>query len=234
MLTACLRSPSWLVERLGAGNQFGALSTQSSVSPVIPPSCLFLCYFPWYRILPRTLMEDTSSNTYTLKTSWDFPGDLVVMVCALNTGALGLIPGQKIRSHMPQLNFYVLQLRPSSARKKKKNTQTRTGQVKIPEGNTYKLSCDPQRPARCLCPWDSPSNNSGVDCHFLSRGSSQPRNWTWVSCVAGKFFTDWALREAPMHINSPMKLQNNSLIWVYLSSLVISFFNIFLFDCTGF
>ena len=133
MLTACLRSPSWLVERLGAGNQFGALSTQSSVSPVIPPSCLFLCYFPWYRILPRTLMEDTSSNTHTLKTSWDFPGDLVVMVCALNIEALGLIPGQRIRSHMPQLNFCVLQLRPSSARKKKKkNTQTRTGQVKIP------------------------------------------------------------------------------------------------------
>ena len=26
----------------------------------------------------------------------------------------------------------------------------------------------------------------------FSRGSSQPRNRTWVSCIAGRFFTDWA------------------------------------------
>ena len=29
-----------------------------------------------------------------------------------------------------------------------------------------------------------------------SRGSSQPRNRTWVSCTAGRFFIDWAIREA--------------------------------------
>ena len=29
------------------------------------------------------------------------------------------------------------------------------------------------------------------------RGSSQPRDWTWVSCIAGRFFTIWATREAP-------------------------------------
>ena len=28
-----------------------------------------------------------------------------------------------------------------------------------------------------------------------SRGSSQPRGWTWVSCIAGRFFTVWATRE---------------------------------------
>ena len=28
----------------------------------------------------------------------------------------------------------------------------------------------------------------------FSRGSSQPRDRTWVSCTAGKFFTDWATR----------------------------------------
>ena len=28
------------------------------------------------------------------------------------------------------------------------------------------------------------------------KGSSQPRDWTWVSCIAGKFFTPWAIREA--------------------------------------
>ena len=31
----------------------------------------------------------------------------------------------------------------------------------------------------------------------FSRGSSQPRNWTGVSCIAGWFFTNWATREAP-------------------------------------
>ena len=25
----------------------------------------------------------------------------------------------------------------------------------------------------------------------FSRGSFQPRDWTWVSCTAGRFFTDW-------------------------------------------
>ena len=30
----------------------------------------------------------------------------------------------------------------------------------------------------------------------LSRGSFQPRNWTGVSCIAGRFLTSWAIREA--------------------------------------
>ena len=28
----------------------------------------------------------------------------------------------------------------------------------------------------------------------FSRGSSQPRSWTWISCVASRFFTIWATR----------------------------------------
>ena len=34
-----------------------------------------------------------------------------------------------------------------------------------------------------------------VAVHF-SRESSQPRDWTQVSCTAGKFFTNWATKEA--------------------------------------
>ena len=30
----------------------------------------------------------------------------------------------------------------------------------------------------------------------FSRGSSWPRDWTWVSCIAGRCFTIWATREA--------------------------------------
>ena len=30
----------------------------------------------------------------------------------------------------------------------------------------------------------------------FSRGSSRPKDWTWVSCIADGFFTIWATREA--------------------------------------
>ena len=32
----------------------------------------------------------------------------------------------------------------------------------------------------------------------FSRGSSRPRNLTRDSCIAGGFFTNWAMREAPL------------------------------------
>ena len=31
---------------------------------------------------------------------------------------------------------------------------------------------------------------------FFSRGSARSRDWTGVSCIAGRFFTSWATREA--------------------------------------
>ena len=37
----------------------------------------------------------------------------------------------------------------------------------------------------------------------FSRGSSQPRDWTQVSHIAGRFFTSWATRETP-YINAYM------------------------------
>ena len=37
----------------------------------------------------------------------------------------------------------------------------------------------------------------------FSRRSSPPRGWTHVSCIAGRFFTDWATREIlPVHFSS--------------------------------
>ena len=35
----------------------------------------------------------------------------------------------------------------------------------------------------------------------FSRTSSQPRDWTWISCTAGRFFTVWATRDA--HVGFP-------------------------------
>ena len=38
------------------------------------------------------------------------------------------------------------------------------------------------------------------------RGSSQPRNRTQVSCTAGRFFTDWAMREALFFFNVSIQI----------------------------
>ena len=40
-----------------------------------------------------------------------------------------------------------------------------------------------------LCLWDSPGKNIGVGCPFLLWRSSWPRDYTQVSCIAGRFFT---------------------------------------------
>ena len=35
----------------------------------------------------------------------------------------------------------------------------------------------------------------GSSVHGIFRGSSQPRDWSWVFCVAGRFFTVWVIRD---------------------------------------
>ena len=44
----------------------------------------------------------------------------------------------------------------------------------------------------------------------LSKGSSRPRDWTQVSCIAGGFFTNWAIREAPIWTTA---LSNSMKLW---------------------
>ena len=46
--------------------------------------------------------------------------------------------------------------------------------------------CDPMEcsPPRLLCPWNFPGKNIGVVAIPFSRGSSQPRDQTHVSCVS--------------------------------------------------
>ena len=47
---------------------------------------------------------------------------------------------------------------------------------------------------------------------FSSRGSFQPKDWTWVSCVSyitDRFFTRWAIREGTIYLYS------QSLIYLY-------------------
>ena len=60
--------------------------------------------------------------------------------------------------------------------------------------------CDPE-PTRFLCPWNSPGKNTGVAVTILFfRGSFQLRDQTRVSCIAGRGFTIWVTREAPIRV----------------------------------
>ena len=74
----------------------------------------------------------------------------------------------------------------------------------------YSLSYEEKVVQACLTLWD-PTNCSlpGSSVYGIlqarmlewvaipfSRGFSWPRNWTWVSCIAGNFFTIWATSEA--------------------------------------
>ena len=49
----------------------------------------------------------------------------------------------------------------------------------------------------------------------FSKRSSQPREWTQVSCIAGRCFTIWATRETRVHTYTHIKKKNNPLadIW---------------------
>ena len=53
-----------------------------------------------------------------------------------------------------------------------------------------------------------------------SSRSSWPRNWIWVSCIAGRFFTNWAIREAQVSYQGSIQVQS----WetVYSRNLSIS------------
>ena len=43
-------------------------------------------------------------------------------------------------------------------------------------------------PTRLLRPWDSPGKNTGAGCLSFSRESSQTKDQTQVSCIAGRVF----------------------------------------------
>ena len=69
-----------------------------------------------------------------------------------------------------------------------------------PPGDLLNPGIEPRSPAlwvdSLLSEPPQKPKNTGVDIYPFSRGSSQPRNWTRVSCIAGGFFTSWATREA--------------------------------------
>ena len=68
--------------------------------------------------------------------------------------------------------------------------------------------CDPMdcmQLARLLCPWNSPGENTAVGNVPFSRVSFRPRDRTWATYTAGRFFTIWVTREAPQLAPSSTK-----------------------------
>ena len=64
-----------------------------------------------------------------------------------------------------------------------------------------------------LCPWDSPGKNTTVSCHFFGL-----RNWIWVSCIAGRFFTIgvWTSKDYPLLKKVIcLKVRNLALFYVW-------------------
>ena len=52
---------------------------------------------------------------------------------------------------------------------------------------SYPTLCDPMD-TRLLCPWDFLGKSTGVGCHFLLQGTSQPRDRTQVSHIVDRSF----------------------------------------------
>ena len=65
------------------------------------------------------------------------------------------------------------------------------------ESESRSIVSNSLRPHGLYSPWNSPGQNTGVGSRSLPPGeSSQPRDRTQVSRIAGGFFTSWATREA--------------------------------------
>ena len=61
-----------------------------------------------------------------------------------------------------------------------------------------------------------PGKNTRAGCHFLLQGSSQPRDQTCISCLVGRFFTIWAIREALVKAIHALKIQKKEdclMVW---------------------
>ena len=90
---------------------------------------------------------------------------------------------------------------------------------------------DSLRPYGLYSPWNSPGQNTGEAFPF-SRESSQPRDQTQISRIAGGFFTSWATRETtreaphPQFINQESKFLQGSCcpisqIWAWRSAAAL-------------
>ena len=68
------------------------------------------------------------------------------------------------------------------------------------ESESRSVVSDSLRPHGLCISWNSPDQNTGVGIPF-SRRSSQSRDQTWVSHIAGRIFTSRTTREALMNLS---------------------------------
>ena len=76
----------------------------------------------------------------------------------------------------------------------------------------------------CSLPWDSPGKNTGVGCYALLQGIFLTQESNLVSCIAGRFFTIWATREALLghiipQISSTLKPLTSTLWYNWFQSI---------------
>ena len=70
----------------------------------------------------------------------------------------------------------------------------------------------PMEPARFLCPWDSPGNNSGVGCHALLQGIFPTEIQGWNSCLLS--LLHWQVGSSPLAPpEKPISWNKYQIIW---------------------
>ena len=64
------------------------------------------------------------------------------------------------------------------------------------ESESCSVVSDSLQPHGLYSPWNSPGQNTGVGSLPLLQGIFPTQGSNQVSCIAGRFFTNWATREA--------------------------------------
>ena len=82
------------------------------------------------------------------------------------------------------------------------------------------------QPTRLLCPWDSPSENTGAGCHCLLRVISPTQGWKpCISASAVGFFAasaTWEAHQQPSPIPCPYQPLATT-VWLYGSAISVYF-----------
>ena len=91
----------------------------------------------------------------------------------------------------PDRRFHLPFETPDSTRAGSRQIWVRLNSVKAWVAQSRLTLCNPMdcSPTMLLCLWARILDWVAMTS---SRGSSWPRDWTWVSCIAGGFFTVWA------------------------------------------
>ena len=87
-------------------------------------------------------------------------------------------------------------------------------------------------PTRLLCPWIFQTRILECVAISSSTGSSQPRDWTCISCIAGGFFYHWATGSPLVHsyVAQPFRLE---LVGQFSDTHLRSFMWPVIWDLTG-